>query len=68
MRKLHLKHLFWWDTPEYNGCDDEDESKAPRPDGKLELVKENKFLLIEITIPLAFEQECKVRIQGRKIS
>ena len=30
---------FWRDAPEYNGCDDEDEAKAPRPDGKLELVK-----------------------------
>ena len=42
---------FWWDVPEYCGKDDEKDDEAPRPDGKIELIKEKKIFLVEITIP-----------------
>ena len=42
---------FWWDIPEYLGSEDEDDSKRPRPDGKIQIVKERKIFLIEMTVP-----------------
>ena len=57
---------FWWDAPKYNGCDDEDEAKAPRPDGKLELVKEKKLFVIEITIPWLSNRGAKYEFKEGK--
>ena len=42
---------FWWDVPEYLGTENEDEAKTPRPNGKVQIIKENKIFLIEITVP-----------------
>ena len=45
------KAKFWWDIPEYLGTENEDETKTPRPDGKIQIIEDKKIFLIEITIP-----------------
>ena len=42
---------FWWDTPEYYGNENEDDSKRVRPDGKLQFVQEKNIFLLEMTVP-----------------
>ena len=42
---------FWWDVPEFYGTENEDETKSSRPDGKIELLNEKKFFLVEMTVP-----------------
>ena len=45
----NIEAKFWWDVPEYLGSEDKDEAKTPRPDGKIEIIKDKKIFLIEIT-------------------
>jgi len=57
---------FWWDIPEYLGTENEDEAKSPRPDGKLELVKEKRIFLVEMTVPWPTNRKDKFLLKETK--
>ena len=41
---------FWWDTPKYQGNEEEDDTKLFRPDAKLRLKQERQILVRVATI------------------
>ena len=56
---------FWWDIPEYTGREDPKclELRPLRPDGKLELISENKrkIYLLEMSVPWIYNREIKLK-------
>ena len=59
---------FWWDIPEYNGKENEDDSRTLRPDGKI-MVNRNGdkyIMIIEITIPWMENREEKYKYKQDK--
>ena len=60
---------FWWDTPEYNGRDEEEiKSNRSRPDGKIILTRNNEkcVYLIEMTVPWTGNREAKYVYKAEK--
>ena len=49
-----------WDIPEYTGHVDEVEQHAQRPDGKIELKKEKRIYVLEMSIPWIKNRESKL--------
>ena len=43
---------FWWGTPEYQGNEEEDDTKLFRPDAKLRLKQERQIFILEMAVPL----------------
>ena len=60
------RYRVYWDIPEYNGSDNEDEATAPRPDGKVVLLNEKKIFLIEMTVPWIEYRETKYDLKASK--
>ena len=60
------QYRIYWDIPEYNGTDDENEASAPRPDGKVILMNEKKIYLIEMTVPWIEHRETKYKLKTNK--
>ena len=50
---------FWWDTPEYQGNEEEDDTKLFRPDAKLRLKQERQIFILEMTVPWINNREIK---------
>ena len=50
---------FWWDTPEYQGNEEEDDTKVFRPDAKLRLKQERQIFILEIAVPWINNREIK---------
>ena len=50
---------FWWDTPEYQGNKEEDDTKLFRPDAKLRLKQEQKIFILEMAVPWINNREIK---------
>ena len=42
---------FWWDTPKYQGNEEEDDTKLFRPDAKLRLKQERQIFILEMAVP-----------------
>ena len=42
---------LWWDTPEYQGHGEEDDTKLFRPDAKLRLKQERQIFILEMPVP-----------------
>ena len=50
---------FWWDTPEYQGNEEEDDTKLFRPDAKLRLKQERQIFILEMAVPWINNREIK---------
>ena len=50
---------FWWDTPEYQGNEEEDDTKLFRPDAKLRLKQERQILILEMAVPWINNRDIK---------
>ena len=50
---------FWWDTPEYQGNEEEGDTKLFRPDAKLRLKKERQIFIPEMAVPWINNREIK---------
>ena len=50
---------FWWDTPEYQGNGEEDDTKLFRPDAKLRLKQEQQIFISEMAVPWINNREIK---------
>ena len=50
---------FWWGTPEYQGNEEEDDTKLFRPDAKLRLKQERQVFILEMAVPLINNREVK---------
>ena len=48
-----------WDIPEYSGYEISDNTRPPRPDGKIILHKEKKIFVLENSIPWVQNRETK---------
>ena len=57
--------MFWWDIPEYTGREapKDKDSRALRPDGKLEMTKENehKLYLLEMSVTWMSNRAAKLK-------
>ena len=59
---------FWWDTPEYQGNEEEDDTKLFRPDAKLRLKQERQIFILEMAVPWINNREIKYQRKDRQIS
>ena len=50
---------FWWDTLEYQGNEEEDDTKLFRPDAKLRLKQERQIFILEMAVPRINNREIK---------
>ena len=50
---------FWWDTPEYQENEEEDDTKLFPPDAKLRLKQEQQIFILEMAVPCINNREIK---------
>ena len=67
---------MYWDIPEYQGHDDEEDDKVLRPDGKIIRKDVKKIYVLEMSIPWIDNRESKINekvekyksiVQGMKV-
>ena len=52
---------FWWNTPEYQGNEEEDDTKLFRPDAKLRLKQEQQIFILEMAVPWINNRELNIK-------
>ena len=57
---------FWWDTPEYQGNGEKDDTKLFRPDAKLRLKQERQIFILEMAVPWINNREVKYQEKNDK--
>ena len=50
---------FWWDTSEYQGNEEENDTKLFRPDAKLRLKQERQIFILQMAVPWINNREIK---------
>ena len=57
---------FWWDTPEYQGNEEEDDTKLFQSDAKLRLKQEQQIFILEMVVPRINNLEIKYQEKFNK--
>ena len=57
---------FWWDAPEYEGHEEEHDTKLFRSDAKLRLKQERQIFILEMAVPWINIREVKYQEKNDK--